>query len=99
MPQLPSGAPISGRDIRLGTGSLGLVAASRDGKRYRTTVNAGKAPVKQLSIGHTLPSGAKVRSVTLDGRHAGWKARTTNRGLEVTVQAAPGDHTLVVEAR
>ena len=99
VPQLPSGAPISGRDIRLGSGNLSLVAASRDGKRYRTTVNAGRVPVKQLSIGHTLPSGAKVRSVTLDGRHAGWKGRTTNRGLEVTVQTGPGDHNLVVETR
>ena len=99
VPQLPSDAPIAGRDIRLGAGNLGLVTASRDGKRYRTTVNAGKAPVRHLRIGHTLPSGAKVRSVTLDGRRAEFKARATNRGLEVTVQAAPGDHTVVVEAR
>ena len=99
VPQLPSDAPIAGRDIRLGAGNLSLVTASRDGKRYRTTVNARKAPVRHLRIGHTLPSGSKVRAVTLDGRRAEWKARATNRGLEVTVQVAPGDHTVVVEAR
>jgi hypothetical protein len=97
VPQLPSDAPISGRDIRLGAGNID-VAAARDGNRYRTTVNAREAPVRQLSIGHTLPSGSQVRSVMLDGRPADWKARTTNRGLEVTVQAEPGEHTLVVEA-
>src|SRR5215218_1639547 len=47
VPQLPSDAPISGRDIRLGNGSID-VAAARDGNRYRTTVNARKAPVRQL---------------------------------------------------
>jgi hypothetical protein len=95
----PRRAPIAGRDIRLGSGSLDLVAASRDGKRYRTVVNAGRVLARQLWIGHTLPRDATVRSVTLDGRRAGWKARMTNRGLEVTVEAEPGDHNLVVEVR
>jgi hypothetical protein len=40
-----------------------------------------------------------VRSVTLDGRKVHWDARRTNRGLEVTVEARRGEHTLVVEAR
>ena len=40
-----------------------------------------------------------VRSVWLDGRRTDWDARTTNRGLEVTVEAGRGDHELVVEAR
>ena len=61
VPQLPSGAPIAGRDIRLGDGELDLVAASRDGDRYRTTVDARHVPVKELWVGHTLPSGSKVR--------------------------------------
>jgi hypothetical protein len=97
VPQLPSSSPIAGRDIRLGKGSVD-VGASRDGKRYRTTVDTD-VHLKTLRIGHTLPRGASVRSVTLDGRRAHWKARETNRGLEVTVEAGRGDHTVVVEAR
>jgi hypothetical protein len=99
VPQVPSTAPIAGRDVRLGNGKLDLVAASRDGNRYRTTVDTGSAKVKRLLIGHTLPRGASVRSVTLDGRRADWDARTTNRGLEVTVETRKGEHTLVVESR
>jgi hypothetical protein len=95
VPQLPSSAPIAGRDIRLGKGSID-VAASRDGKRYRTEVDA---KVKHLRIGHTVPRDADVRSVTLDGKRVRWDERTTNRGLEVTVEAGRGDHTVVVETR
>jgi hypothetical protein len=97
VPQLPSSAPIAGRDIRLGNGSID-VAASRDGNRYRTAVDTD-VKLRTLLIGHTLPRGSQVRSVTLDGRRAEWDARTTNRGLEVTVEAGRGDHTVVVEAR
>jgi hypothetical protein len=97
VPQLPSNAPIAGRDIRLGKGSID-VAASRDGRRYRTEVDAD-VDLRTLRVGHTLPRGSQVRSVTLDGRRADWDARTTNRGLEVTVEAGRGDHTVVVETR
>jgi hypothetical protein len=96
VPQLPSRAPIAGGNIRLGGGALDLVAASRAGKRYRTAVDTGDADVERLLIGHTLPRGSTVRSVTLDGRPRNWNARTTNRGLEVTVRTRPGAHTLVV---
>jgi hypothetical protein len=99
IPQLPSAAPIAGEQIRLGDGALDRVAASRDGNRYRTAADTGDAPVERLVIGHTLPRGSKVRSVMLDGRRAGWQARETNRGLEVTVKTGPGDHTLIVESR
>jgi hypothetical protein len=99
VPQLPSTSPIAGRDIRLGDGALDLVAASRDGNRYRTTVDTGSAEVERLLIGHTLPRGATVRSATLDGRPADWDARPTNRGVEVTVETGPGEHELVVQAR
>jgi hypothetical protein len=98
VPQVPSTAPIAGRDIRLGHGELDLVAASRAGNRYRTTVDTGHLKVKRLLIGHTLPHGSNVRSVMLDGRRVKWNARRTNRGLEVTVEARRGEHTLVVEA-
>ena len=97
MPQLPSSAPIAGRDIRLGKGSID-VAASRDGRRYRTEVDTD-VKLRKLLIGHTLPRGSQVRSVWLDGRRARWESRTTNRGLEVTVLTGRGDHKLVVVAR
>jgi hypothetical protein len=99
VPQLPSAAPIAGRNIRLGDGALRLVAASRAGSRYRTTVDTGDANVERLLIGHTLPRGSSVRSVRLDGRAKNWAARTTNRGLEVTARTRPGKHTLVVRTR
>jgi hypothetical protein len=98
VPQVPSPAPIAGRDIRLGDGALALVAASRADNRYRTTVETGSAEVEQLVIGHTLPHGSTVRSVTLDGRNVEWDARETNRGLEVTVDTGRGAHELLVQA-
>ena len=99
VPQVPSSAPIAGRNIRLGNGALDLVSASKTGNRYRTTLDTGSAPVQQVLIGHTLPRGATVESVRLDGRRVDWRARDTNRGLEVTVETRKGEHALVVEAR
>jgi hypothetical protein len=99
VPQLPSSAPIAGENIRLGTGALDLVQAAREGSRYSTTVDTGDAPVDALAIGHTLPRGSMVASVTLDGKKVGWQQRTTNRGLEITTMTGSGRHTAVVTAR
>jgi hypothetical protein len=87
--------------VRLGDGVLALVRAARlGGGSYRTVVDTGTAPVRLLRIGHTLPRGARVRGVRLDGRRAaGWKTRVTNRGVEVTVRARPGRHVLEVLGR
>src|SRR5215217_908674 len=98
VPQLPSAAPIAGANIRLGDGRLDLVRAWRDGNRYGTQVKAGHVPARKLWIGHTLPRGAAVRSVRLDGDKVGYTARRTNRGLEIAVATRPGDHTLEVRA-
>ena len=38
-------------------------------------------------IGHTLPRGARVKSVRLDGRRAEYRTRMTNRGQEILVRA------------
>ena len=98
VPQLPSSAPIAGDDIRLGDGSVD-VAARKAGNRYRTMVDAG-APVRELSLGHTLPRGSRVQSVALDDQRVRkYRVRLTNRGLEVTVKTHPGRHSLVVTAR
>jgi hypothetical protein len=98
VPQLPSSLPIAGEDIRLGGGAID-VSAGRTGSAYRTTVDTADAPVSELVIGHTLPRGSQVRSVTLDGERQPASRRLTNRGLEVTVETGPGEHTLVVTAR
>jgi hypothetical protein len=95
VPQTPTSAPIAGRRIRLGTG-WAYVRADRGGRRYRTDVVTRSPQVERLFIGHTLPRGSSVRSVRLDGRRVDWNARTTNRGLEVTVRTRPGAHELVV---
>jgi len=99
VPQLPSAAPIAGEQIRLGSGALDVVRASREGNRFRTFVDTGSAPIDRLRIGHTLPRGSQVVAVFLDGRRKGrGHRRLTNRGLEVTVKTKPGEHTLEVVA-
>jgi hypothetical protein len=98
VPQVPEGqTDIQGARIRLGSGSA-KVQASHVGSRYTTVTHTGSVPVRDYFIGHTLPRGATVASVELDGmpvRH--YESRETNRGLEVRVTAAPrARHTLVV---
>jgi len=99
VPQVPSSGPVQGEDIRLGAGALDLVRGSRAGNVYATRLDTGDAPVDDVRIGHTLPRGSTVASVTLDGAPvASYATRQTNRGVEVTVATSPGDHTLVVTA-
>jgi hypothetical protein len=98
VPQLPSSAPIAGADIKLGSGRLNSVKAWRDGRTYGTQVKAAHVSADRLVIGHTLPRGASVRSVKLDGHPHSWHVRRTNRGVEVTVTTRPGTHTLEVKA-
>jgi hypothetical protein len=98
-PQVPQGqSRVAGSNIRLAGGAVN-VAASHSGDTYRTSVALG-VPLSRFTIGHTLPRGASVRQVTLDGRPVDHSAELTNRGLEVLV-AAPtsGTHELVVSAR
>jgi hypothetical protein len=99
VPQVPADQPsVQGADIRLGGGSADVLAA-HDGNRYTTTTDTSAAPVEDYFIGHTLPRGATVASVLLDGAPAEYKTRVTNRGLEVRVPADPGErHVLVVTA-
>jgi hypothetical protein len=96
VPQLPSSAPIAGSDIKLGSGRLDAVRVSHNGRRYTTSVKASHVPAKRLVIGQTLPRGTDVKSVTLDGARHRWHARTTNRGLEVTVATRRGSHEVVI---
>jgi hypothetical protein len=97
-PQVPQGQPrVAGSNIRLAGGAVD-VAASRARDTYRTSVALG-VPLSRFTIGHTLPRGASVREVTLDGQPVAHRAEVTNRGLEVLVVApASGSHELVVTA-
>jgi hypothetical protein len=99
VPQVPSDSPemISGENIRLGNGSV-AVSADATGDTYTTTVNPHVA-LRELLVGHTVPGGRQITSVTLDGKPVDdYKVRSTNRGKEVLVKAAPaGGHTLVVK--
>ena len=98
VPQPPGSAPIAGTNIRLGSSGSVDVSAQHAGRTFTTTVTV-HAPVR-LSIGATVPSGAHVDSVRLDGRRVSGDERDTNRGLEVTVPTSPGAaHTLVVTIR
>jgi len=100
VPQVPDGqASVEGANIRLGDGSAD-VFASRGGKRYATTTDTSDADVDTFRTGHTLPAGATVASVVIDGEATDdYETRATNRGLEVWVETgAGGRHTLVVTA-
>jgi glycogen debranching enzyme len=95
VPDVPDAWPgLSVENLRVGSGAL-AASASKSGNRYLTTVEAPAGWA--LTIGHTLPAGDKIRSVTLDGAPAAYAVFDTPRGREVRVRAATGGtHTLMV---
>ena len=98
VPQVPEGqSRVGGSAIRLGEAGEAAVQASRSDGHFTTLVQVG-APITKLAIGHTLPAGSKIVSVELDGVPVTPQTRTTNRGLEVTVDTTAGTHRLVVTA-
>lgn len=101
VPQVPQGHPsVSGSHIRLGRGLVD-VSASASGSRFTTKVDVPhQVGAKDLRVGATVPRGSDVASVLVDGHRVHqWSARTTNRGLEVTVPVKAGHHTVVVTTR
>ncbi len=85
VPRVPDGQQrVSGRNIRLGAGSVD-VHAERDHSELRTTVKGDLRA--DLTIGHVLPEGARVESVTLDGRPAASETIDTARGSQLVVRA------------
>ena len=100
VPQVPPDTPdvISGENIRLGDGSVD-VSAKAEGDTYTTKVF--RAVDADLTIGHTIPRGAEVDSVTLNGVPVtDYRVRETNRGREVVVGATiASEQTLVVEVQ
>jgi methionine-rich copper-binding protein CopC len=98
VPQIPSGQHfIASRNIRLGTGSVD-VAASRRAGRLTTRVDVRVAKVR-VKLGHVLPAGARIRSVSLDGHQVAGQVQRTSRGREVVVPCGSGSHRLVVLLR
>jgi len=88
LPSVPPGqTSVSGTDIKVGTGSID-VAARRDGSSYTTTVTARLACT--LHVGATLPAGARIHQVTLNGSPAGYTVRDTNAGRQVLVTTRCG---------
>jgi hypothetical protein len=99
VPQVPPGSPgISGKNIKLGNGSVD-VSADHDGSTFTTKVSTTTLNGVALTIGHTIPRGAKVGSVTLDDVPVtDYRVHETNRGMEVLMDApATGEQTLVVQ--
>jgi glycogen debranching enzyme len=88
-------SPISVDNLQVGSGTVEVTASSRSGSTYTTEVSASTS--WNLTIGHTLPKGAQVQSVTLDGQPADYSEVETTRGLEVRVETNTNQsHTLVV---
>ena len=95
VPDIPDSWPgLSVENLRVGSGTV-AASASRSGKQYTTEVSAPAG--WELTIGHTLPAGATVKTVTLDGKSAKYDVVDTTRGREVRVETTTDQrHTLVV---
>jgi hypothetical protein len=93
-PQVPDGQErVSGSHIVVGDGLVD-VTASHDDATYRTWL---RSTVRTATfIGYTLPAGAKIKAVTLDGRPVASVVRDSNRGRQVLVATSSGVHQLVV---
>jgi hypothetical protein len=83
LPDVPAGqSSVSGTNIRVGTGSID-VSATRHGSSYTTTVTARLTCT--LHIGATLPGGAQIHLVALNGSPVKYTVRDTNAGRQVLV--------------
>jgi hypothetical protein len=86
LPSVPPGqASVRGAAIRLGTGSVD-VAASHHGSTWTTTVTGRLACT--LHVGATLPAGATVSTVTLNGASAPYVVRDSHQGRQVLVSTS-----------
>ncbi|NUR95386.1 MAG: glycogen debranching protein, partial [Kribbellaceae bacterium] len=91
VPQIPAGQPkVAGSNIRVGRGAVD-VTARLAGKALSTDVTI-KGVGAALTVGAVLPSGATVKSVTVNGHAASYKVVKTSRGTEVQV-AGTGSRT------
>ena len=94
LPNVPAGqSSISATNIRVGAGSVD-VTATHQGNSYTTTVTARL--VCTLHAGATLPAGAQIRLVTLNGAPATYTVRDTNAGRQVLVSTPCNSQTAKV---
>jgi glycogen debranching enzyme len=95
VPHVPPSWPgLSVEALRVGDATV-AATAQREGESYTTTVDAGGR--WDLVIGHTLPEGVEVASVTLDGEPVDYETVNSSRGLEVRVDTTTDSpRTLVV---
>ncbi|HEY3555835.1 MAG TPA: glycogen debranching protein [Kribbella sp.] len=94
VPQVPQGQQkVAGSNIRVGRGAVDVSARLAD-KALSTDVTV-QGVGATVTVGAVLPSGAKVRSVTVNGHAATYQLVTTSRGTEVRVPAR-GAHTALV---
>ncbi|WP_301239344.1 hypothetical protein [Polycladomyces subterraneus] len=96
VPDVPDSWPgLSVSRLRVGNGYIN-VEANKSDKMYTTRVSAPAG--WELTIGHTLPAGARVRQVWLDGKHvSNYEVANTPRGTEVHVHTRTGKpHLLTV---
>jgi hypothetical protein len=97
--EYPEEGPLSGENIRLGSGSVDVSASVPSNGTYETLVDPDVS-LRKLTIGHTVPRDAEVVSVTLNGNAASYEIRQTNRGKEILVEAATsGEQTLEVKTQ
>ncbi len=92
VPQVPPGQPsVAGSDIRLGAGSADVLAA-RAGRRYTTTVALHHLSLRRLVLGVTLPLGSRRADghARRPARPRTGLCRSTNRGIELTVDVRAG---------
>ncbi len=91
VPQIPAGQQrISGHNIRVGTGAVSVTAVESG----QTITVTASGPLK-MTIGAVLPTGASVKSATLNGKPVQPEVVRTTRGLEATVPGS-GNLTLVL---
>lgn len=98
IPDVPESWPgLSVKNLRVGAGVVEASASRDEGGVYTTMVNAS-VPGMTLTIGHTLPAGADIASVTLDGEPVQNPTLVdTKRGREVRVETnTDSAHTLTV---
>jgi hypothetical protein len=98
VPQVPGGQQkVAGSNIQLGHGSAD-VTAQRKSKELLTDVRL-RGVNATVTIGAVLPSGAKVRDVTLNGHTTAYRLVTTARGTEVHVTGSGSTSSLRVSLR
>jgi hypothetical protein len=94
MPQVPPQSPgLSGKNILLGDSSVD-VSASAGGNVYKTVVFA--RTTARVTVGHTVPNGKEITSVSLNEKSTPYKVRMTNRGQEILVNGQSGSEQRLV---